>query len=143
MARRSSSLAYRFLLATPGGLTAAELDAEVETWLRDAGQGDIDFEVADAVAKLRRLEVIEGRRTMRALPVPESLALLDRRWDDLFRHQPTELVAPSAPSDKRGATDGPQPRRLIRLRRVIDRFRGRLGERRTEREAEDRHETIV
>lgn len=136
-------LAYRFLLAAPGGLTAAELDTEVETWLRDAGQGDIDFEVADAVAKLRRLEVIEGRRTMRALPVPESLALLDRRWDDLFRHQPSELVAPSARSDKRGATDGPQPRRLIRLRRVIDRFRGRLGERQTEREAEDRHETIV
>ncbi len=52
-------------------------------------------------------------------------------------------MAPSARSDKRGTTDGPQPRRLIRLRRVIDRFRGRLGERRTEREAEDRHETIV
>jgi len=133
-------LAYRFLLATPGGLTAAELDAEVETWLRDAGQGDIDFEVADAVAKLRRMEVIEGRRTMRALPLPESLALLDRRWDDLFRHQPTE---PAARRDERSATDGPQPRRLIRLRRVIDRFRGGLGGRRTEREAEDRHETIA
>ncbi len=136
-------LAYRFLLATPGGLTAAELDAEVETWLRDAGQGDIDFEVADAVAKLRRMEVIEGRRTMRALPLPESLALLDRRWDDLFRHQPTEPAAAATRRGERSATDGPQPRRLIRLRRVIDRFRGGLGERRTEREAEDRHETIA
>ena len=82
-------LAYRFLLAAPGGLTSADLDTKVETWLRDAGQGDIDFEVADAVAKLRRLEVIEGRSTMRALPLPESLAQLNRRWDDLFRHQPT------------------------------------------------------
>ena len=82
-------LAYRFLLAAPGGLTAAELDTKVEAWLRDAGHGDIDFEVADAVAKLRRLEVIEGRSTMRALPLPESLAQLNRRWDDLFRHQPT------------------------------------------------------
>ncbi len=82
-------LAYRFLLAAPDGLTAAELDADVETWLRDAGHGDIDFEVADAVAKLRRLEVIEAHPTMRALPLRESLALLDRRWDDLFRHQPT------------------------------------------------------
>ncbi len=136
-------LAYRFLLATPGGLTAAKLDAEVETWLRDAGQGDIDFEVADAVAKLRRMEVIEGRRTMRALPLPESLALLDRRWDDLFRHQPTEPAAAATRRDERSATDGPQPRRLIRLRRVIDRFRGGLGERRTEREPEDRHETIA
>ena len=130
-------LAYRFLLAAPGGLTAAELDAEVETWLRDAGQGDIDFEVADAVAKLRRLEVIEGHPTMRALPLPESLALLDRRWDDLFRYQPSELVAPSTVRDERIATDGYRLPRLIRLRRVIDRFRGRLGERRIEREPQD------
>ena len=130
-------LAYRFLLAAPGGLTAAELDAEVETWLRDAGQGDIDFEVADAIAKLRRLEVIEGHPTMRALPLPESLALLDRRWDDLFRHQPSEPVAPSTIRHERIATDGYRLLRLIRLRRVIDRFRGRLGERRIEREPQD------
>lgn len=130
-------LAYRFLLAAPGGLTAAELDAEVETWLRDAGQGDIDFEVADAIAKLRRLEVIEGHPTMRALPLPESLALLDRRWDDLFRYQPSELVAPSTIRDERIDTDGYRLPRLIRLRRVIDRFRGRLGERRIEREPQD------
>ncbi len=130
-------LAYRFLLAAPGGLTAAELDAEAETWLRDAGQGDIDFEVADAIAKLRRLEVIEGHPTMRALPLPESLALLDRRWDDLFRYQPSELVAPSTVRDERIATDGYRLPRLIRLRRVIDRFRGRLGERRIEREPQD------
>jgi hypothetical protein len=125
-------LAYRFLLAAPSGLIAAELDAEVETWLRDAGQGDIDFEVADAVAKLRRLEVIEGHPTMRALPLPESLALLDRRWDDLFRHQPSELAAPSTV-----ATDGYRFPHLIRLRRVIDRFRGHLGERRIERKPQD------
>ena len=130
-------LAYRFLLAAPGGLTAAELDAEVETWLRDAGQGDIDFEVADAVAKLHRLEVIEGHPTMRALPLAESLALLDRRWDDLFRYQPRELVAPSSVRDERIAPDGYRLPRLIRLRRVIDRFRGRLGESRIEREPQD------
>lgn len=130
-------LAYRFLLAAPGGLTAAELDAEVEAWLRDAGQGDIDFEVADAVAKLRRLEVIEGHPTMRALPLAESLALLDRRWDDLFRYQPSELVAQSTVRDERIAADGHRLPRLIRLRRVIDRFRGRLGERRIEREPKD------
>jgi hypothetical protein len=80
---------------------------------------------------------------MRALPLRESLALLDRRWDDLFRHQPSELVAPSTLTGDRVANHGPRSPRLIRLRRVIDRFRGRLGGRRTEREAEDRHDTIV
>ena len=130
-------LAYRFLLAEPEVLTAADLDAAVEAWLRDAGHGDIDFEVADAVAKLRRLEVIEGRATIRALPLADSLALLDRRWDDLFRYQPTDLVASSTLQGERIANDEHTPRRLIRLRRVIDRFRGRLGDRRTEREPED------
>ncbi len=130
-------LGYRFLLAAPDGLTAAELDTRVEAWLRDTGQGDIDFEVEDAVGKLRRLEVIEGRSTMRALPLPESLALLDRRWDDLFQHQSSGPIAPSTISDEGIATDRRQAPRLIRLRRVIDRFRGRVGERRTQREAED------
>lgn len=136
-------LAYRFLLAAPGGLVAAELDTAVETWLQDSGQGDIDFEVDDAVAKLRRLEVIEGRPTMRARPLAESLASLDRRWDDLFRYQPADRVAPSTRRDGLVVAGGPRHSRLIRLRRVIDRFRGRLGERRVEREPEDRDEMIA
>ena len=125
-------LAYRFLLDAPGGLTAAELDSAVETWLQDGGHGDIDFEVDDAVAKLRRLEVIEGDPVIHALPLPDSLALLDRRWDDLFHHQPTE-PAPPTPGDRPAAKSGPRRSRLIRLRRVVDRFRGRLRDRRTER----------
>ena len=120
-------VAYRFLLAAPGGLSVPELDAAVETWLRDSGQGDIDFEVDDAMAKLRRLEVVEDGQVVRALPLSESLALLDRRWDDLFRHQPDDEVAPAPRED--GVS---HPTRLTRLRRVIDRFRGTLGERRTD-----------
>ena len=130
-------LAYRFLLASPDGLTAAELDSEIETWLGHAGQGNIDFEVDDAISKLRRLEVIEGRSTMQALPLPESLALLDRRWDDLFRHQPGELAAAMTVPGEGITPQGSRPLRLIRLRRVIDRFRGRLGERRTEHETDE------
>jgi len=130
-------LAYRFLLGAPDGLTAADLDTAVEAWLRDDGHGEIDFEVADAVAKLRRLEVIEGDPVMRALPLPESLELLDRHWDGLFRYQRSELVASSPRRDEQADADDRDGPRLIRLRRVIDRFSGRLRERRTEREAED------
>ncbi|MFV2001166.1 MAG: TMEM143 family protein [Acidimicrobiia bacterium] len=83
-------LGYRFLLAASDGLNAGELDARVEKWLRDTGQGDIDFEVNDSITKLRRLEVIDGDPVMQARPLPTSLALLDRRWDDLFRYQPTD-----------------------------------------------------
>ncbi|MEA2003074.1 MAG: TMEM143 family protein [Actinomycetota bacterium] len=127
-------LACRFLLAAPGGLTAPELDVTVETWLRDDGHGEIDFEVDDAVAKLRRLEVVEGRSTLRAVPLADSLALLDRRWDDLFRHQATGMVAAPTRDNEPVIIESSSSTRLIRLRRVVDRCRGRLGDRRTERE---------
>jgi hypothetical protein len=130
-------LAYRFLLGAPEGLTAPDLDTAVEAWLRDDGHGEIDFEVTDAVAKLRRLEVIEGDPVMRALPLPESLELLDRHWDGLFQHQRGELVTSSPRRDEQTGADDRGGSRLIRLRRVIDRFSGRLRERRTEREAGD------
>ncbi len=130
-------LAYRFLLASPGGLTESELDEEVETWLRESGQGEIDFEVADGVAKLRRLGVIDGGKRLRAAKLPESLALLDRRWDDLFEYQPPDRLTPAIDEDGAAVDGRSQSPRLIRLRQVIGRFRGRLGERPEEREAED------
>ncbi len=129
-------LAYRFLLASPDGLTEPELDNVVETWLRDCGQGEIDFEVEDGVAKLRRLGVIEDGLRLRALALPVSLALLDRRWDDLFEYQPADTLIPSI-TEADGNTNDHRSPRLIRLRQVIGRFRGRLGERRVEREPED------
>ena len=127
-------LAYRFLLAAPDGLTIAELDVAIETWLRDGYHRDIDFEVDDAVAKLRRLEVIEDRTTMRALPMPESLALLDHRWDDLFEHRPTRPAPSIAARDRQPPSHRNRRHRLIRLRQVVDRFRSHLGERSSRRE---------
>ncbi|GMQ93746.1 MAG: hypothetical protein BMS9Abin12_1226 [Acidimicrobiia bacterium] len=79
-------LAYRFLLDAPKGITADELDVAVEQWLAASGEADIDFEVDDAVSRLRRLGVVEGGTVLRALPLRQSLVLLDKRWDDLFLH---------------------------------------------------------
>lgn len=79
-------LGYRFLLATPEGATPEELDARIEQWLRDACQRDIDFEIDDAVTKLRHLDLIDGDTELRAHKLSAVLADLDRRWDDLFQH---------------------------------------------------------
>ena len=81
-------LAYRFLLAAPGGTTMAALDDDVERWLREACHQDIDFEIDDAVDKLRRLGVVHGRRQLSPVPLASALPALDRRWDDLFRYEP-------------------------------------------------------
>jgi hypothetical protein len=79
-------LAYRFLVAAPGGLTRSELDGRVETWLRDSCDCDLDFEIDDSLAKLNDLDLVDGDATVVARPLAESLELLDRRWDDLFHH---------------------------------------------------------
>ncbi len=126
-------LAYRFLLAEPEGATAADLDAAIERWLREACRQEIDFEIDDALDKLRRLGVLEGQPLLTAVPPSVALPALDRRWDDLFRHRAAEhSAAELAGGDQGGARSAP---RLIRLRRVVDRFSGRLANRRVRREA--------
>lgn len=128
-------VAYRFLLRAPEGRTPDELDAEIEAWFRSSYDQDIDFEIDDALWKLHRLGVVVGDGTLQARPLDEALAMLDRRWDDLFEYR-----SPRSDDDVDATPDDtpPSPTRtpapLIRLRRVVDRFRGRLGDRRLRRE---------
>ncbi|MDH3683620.1 MAG: TMEM143 family protein, partial [Acidimicrobiia bacterium] len=126
-------LAYRFLLASPGGATAAELDAAVEQWLEEHCQREIDFEVDDAIDKLRRLEIIDGRRLLRPRPLSTTLVALDGRWDDLFRFQPGGDASQRREAGSARAPSGPIADgvggSLVQLRRVVDRFTGRLGDR--------------
>lgn len=101
-------LAYRFLLAAPDGLTQDELDRRVEEWLAEHCNADIDFEVDDALDKLRELEIVVtrdvgGAEHLAAQPLDEALAQLDRRWDDLFQHQGDEPVMPTAGAHVAGA----------------------------------------
>ena len=89
-------LAYRFLLDTPDGRTRGELDLEVEQWLRATCHLDINFQVDDALDKLRALEIVEGAPRLRSRSLPAALSQLDRRWDDLFRHQSDAPIVPVA-----------------------------------------------
>lgn len=127
-------LASRFLFDATEPISADELDRRVERWLLDHCERVIDFEVDDAVGKLGRLGVIDPGSPagmLVAIPIDDALAALDDRWDHLFEHGRAHRTdEPAAPDS---TVPGPtEP--LIRLRRVIDRFRSRLGERRIERE---------
>lgn len=95
-------LAYRFLLAAPEGRNAEELDAAVERWVGETCRKDVDFDIGNALEKLRGLGLVEGEGLLRARPMADALARLDRRWDDLFRHRSDGAVAP--------VTKGPDPR---------------------------------
>ncbi len=81
---REAILAYFFLWRQAGaaGWTAQQLDHEIEAFLRAEAVGDVDFEVADALAKLARFKIIEATPAgvWRAQPIDAALDTLQRRW---------------------------------------------------------------
>ncbi len=84
-------LAYRFLCDHPQGIGLTELDLEVEQWLAATCKRSIDFEIDDAVTKIRALGMATGTEQLQAVPMPDVLASLDARWDDLFDHRRAPL----------------------------------------------------
>ena len=56
---KEAVLAYHFLRAAEGPLTAAELDRRIEDWFARRWEAEFDFEVDDGVGKLRRLRLID------------------------------------------------------------------------------------
>jgi hypothetical protein len=136
-------IAYRLLLSASEAPTAFELDSIAERWLSDAFDTDIDFEIDDALGKLERLGIAAPDSNGRWVPVAlhEALIRLDRRWDEIFGFDEEEAdiddevtTESEIDDDESGVVsddvsdpDGALP--LIRFRRVVDRFRNRLGER--------------
>lgn len=126
-------IAYRLLLAADDPPTSEELDRAAEHWIAETCAADVDFEVDDALAKLSRLEIATVDRNDRWRPahLDEALARLDRRWDDLFRFEPADDGSDPTAQTEPGSDDANPDKAptLLRLRRVVDRFRNRLGER--------------
>jgi hypothetical protein len=87
---REALLAYFFLRrdVAPTGLTAEQLDRQIEAFLeRQLGRA-IDFEVGDALAKLVRWRLVEQlpQERLRALPFEAALSTLDSAWDQIFSY---------------------------------------------------------
>lgn len=80
---KEAVLAYHFLRAEPS--TKEVLDRRIEAWLREHFGIDVDFEVDDGLAKLRRYGLLaEGEGRLSVVPVAEALQRLDRLWDGFF-----------------------------------------------------------
>ncbi|WP_262500929.1 TMEM143 family protein [Pseudohalioglobus sediminis] len=72
---KESLLAYRFLLAGDGPVSAAELDASIENWLLQNWQCRLDFEIDDALNKLEYLGLACRRGDVwQAMPADSSAA---------------------------------------------------------------------
>jgi hypothetical protein len=87
---REMVLAYWLLWR--GGLGAAseaQIDTAAETWLQNRCGLTVDFEVADALAKLNRLSLAHASPSgrWRAIAIEEALDRLDHHWDNQFHHR--------------------------------------------------------
>ncbi|MEX0675476.1 MAG: TMEM143 family protein [Pirellulales bacterium] len=80
---REVMLAYFFLWreAPADGWTPDELDRRIEQFLHERARAGIDFEIADALDKLRRFQIVEthGER-LKALPIEQAIAALAKCW---------------------------------------------------------------
>ena len=77
-------LAYVHLLHADEALTARALDLRVEAWLHERFEVEVDFEVADGLAKLEHFGLVthEGEH-YRARPLLAALGSLEARWQAL------------------------------------------------------------
>ncbi len=85
---KEAFLAYYFLLTSKTELTEQELDEKVELWMKETHGCVIDFECPDALAKLKRLEILETgeNQKLKVTGLKETLQILDRRWDNIFQY---------------------------------------------------------
>ena len=87
---REAMLAYFHLWRAAGdrGVTTRELDDRIEQYLERTTGIRVDFEVGDAMDKLRRLQIVEQlpEDRLRAVPIGNALHALDRAWDNFFQY---------------------------------------------------------
>jgi hypothetical protein len=85
---KETFLAYYFLYKSKRGLTADELDLQIEEWMEGQQDCVIDFECGDALDKLKKLDILNesdgGLLSVQGLK--DSLAILDKRWDAFFQY---------------------------------------------------------
>jgi hypothetical protein len=82
---KEAILAYYFLVTHGGSMSSEQLDKDVEQWFAEQFDFHIDFEIADALAKLERFGVVkshDGQYT--ALSISAAQVKLDAQWDNMF-----------------------------------------------------------
>lgn len=97
---REVVLAYYLLSARSdaSGWLPSQLDQEIEQFLTDATGIEIDFEIGDAIDKLRRFGLIDENAApmLRVVPLRNALESLDKEWDNAFNYHQSNALAPAA-----------------------------------------------
>lgn len=83
---KEAILAYYFLLSNDQPLNKEDLDKKIERWLTNQWQCQVDFEIDDALNKLKTLNLVtQSNGQYKAVSVQQGIKCLDQRWDDYYR----------------------------------------------------------
>ncbi len=86
-ALKETILAYTFLHESEKPLTAEELDNEIESWFQTKLNTDLDFDVNDALLKLKSIGIgIETDGKWKVIPLHDALVKIDELWDNVFQY---------------------------------------------------------
>ena len=84
---KETILAYAFLNKSKDPLTAEELDNQIEKWFLDEFQMQLDFDVEDALFKLKSIGIgSEENGKWTVLNLNDALIRVDELWDGIFNY---------------------------------------------------------
>lgn len=84
---KEAILAYYFLITTPQPMTEKQLDERIEQWFMQQHQIKIDFEVDDALHKLKELGISQHKDGLwTALSLEQAKERIDYLWDNIFSY---------------------------------------------------------
>jgi hypothetical protein len=89
---KEAILSYYFLLRSENGLTSSELDNDIEQWFAKKYDTVIDFEISDALRKLKKFDLCKtiqtdqhGNKVWQAVSLDDACTQLDYIWDNFFQ----------------------------------------------------------
>jgi hypothetical protein len=84
---KETILAYSFLNRSEIPLSANELDYQIETWFKTKLNTDLDFDVHEALSKLKNSGLAkETNGKWEVLPLDKALMRIDELWDGVFEY---------------------------------------------------------
>ena len=84
---KETILAYAFLNKSKNPLTAEELDNQIESWFKTKLNTDLDFDVEDALYKLKNIGLgIETNGKWQVITLDKALIRIDEIWDGIFEY---------------------------------------------------------
>ncbi|WP_374175027.1 TMEM143 family protein [Flavobacterium tructae] len=82
---KETILAYTFLYKNEHPITAEELDNQIESWFATALNTNLDFDVQDALLKLKTMALaVESNGKWTVIPLNQALITIDALWDNVF-----------------------------------------------------------